>query len=110
LMLSLVSFNVSAKSSSTITTKLNQRYNASQLISHTIPLDIVFVGYNEEIMDMSTLDSIIVKYYEMPYVERIFSYQFDVNYIFANQSYGQALTLFALENSVIGMNTTSKLS
>ena len=110
LMLSLVSFNVSAKSSSTITTKLNQRYNASQLISHTIPLDIVFVGYNEEIMDMSTLDSIIVKYYEMPYVERIFSYQFDVNYIFANQSYGQALTLFALENSVIGMNTTSKLN
>ena len=87
-----------------------QSFQASKTLSHKIPLDIVFVGYNEQAIDMTTLDSIITKYYTMPYTEWTFEYQFNVNYVFANQTYLQALTMFILQNSVVGTNTTSKLN
>ena len=108
-MLSLVA-NVNSKSSSISANKSIQPYQGPHVISHTVPLDVVFVGYNQEAIDMAALESVITNYYGLPYVEWMFSYQYDVNYIFANQTYQQALTLFTLENSVIGMNTTSKLN
>jgi len=108
-MLSLVA-NVNSKSSSISANKSIQPYQGPHVISHSVPLDVVFVGYNQEAIDMAALESVITNYYGLPYVEWMFSYQYDVNYVFANQTYQQALTLFTLENSVIGMNTTSKLN
>jgi hypothetical protein len=104
LLLLSLTFNASAKTFS------SQRYRASQIISHSIPLDVVFLGYDQGVIDISALDSVITQDYTVPYVEWLFNYHFDVNYVFANQTYLQTLTFFILQNSVAGMNTTSKLN
>jgi len=103
LLLSLM-FNAYIKPS------LSQSYQATQTISHDIPLDVVFVGYDQEAIDMAAMDSVITKDYTVPYVEWSLNYYFDVNYVFANQTYLQTLTSFILQNSVEGINTTSKLN
>ncbi|HVP40649.1 MAG TPA: hypothetical protein VMS95_01680 [Candidatus Krumholzibacteriaceae bacterium] len=85
-------------------------FQGFQVLSHMVPLDVVFVGYNQQAIDLVVLDSVVIKCYTMPYAEWAFKYQFDVNYVFADEAYLQALTTFVLQNSVIGVNTTSKLN
>lgn len=109
LLLSLTA-NINAKFFTTSAYKLNQNPKASQLVSHNIPLDIVFVGYSENAVDMAALDATLVKDYSMPWVEWSFNYHFDMNYVFANQTYLQTLTSFVLGHSVVGANLTSKLN
>jgi hypothetical protein len=113
LLLLSSTFAISAKSPSAPSYQPNQGYQASHVILHTIPVDMVFVGYNQEAISMATLDSIILKHYSappMPYVGWTLEYEFSPNCVFANQTYQQALALFVLQNSVVGMNTTSRLN
>jgi parallel beta-helix repeat protein len=78
--------------------------------SHVIRLNIVFVGFAQEVVNTSLIDSNIQKSYSFDYPNYTISYSFNVSYCFANFSYYLALRAFVLANSVNGSDITSRLN
>jgi hypothetical protein len=72
----------------------------NQSLSHVIPFNVVFIGYDDEAVDTVTIDSEINSHYEFDYSDAVVSYEFDLNYVFASSSYGQSLRSFILQNAV----------
>jgi len=80
-------------------------------LSHNITLNVVFVGFHQEVVNTSIIDLNIKKTHVMEYEENwTITYNFQTNYIFADDSYYQTLKTFVLQASVNGTNTTSKLN
>jgi parallel beta-helix repeat protein len=75
--------------------------------SRVFPLNVVFVGFEEETVDTATIDANLQQQYQFRYEHYDFSYGFDVGYHFADSSYYDALTEFVLVNSTA--DTTSAL-
>ena len=71
----------------------------NQSLSHTIDLNVVFVGYDNEVVDTEAIDAEICKHYELYYSDAALSYEFDVDYHFTDLPYYQALRSFMLQNA-----------
>lgn len=79
-------------------------------VSHKIRLHLVFVGYDEDVVDVAALNGSIGQYYEMPYWDACLKYTFKTDYVFADESYLASLRGFVLQNSVNGIGTTSAIN
>ncbi len=83
---------------------LTQEYD----VYRVFPLNIVFVGFDEEVVDTAMIDANIGTDYRFRYGEYDIGYGFDVSYHFADSSYYDALEQFVLANSEA--DTTSALN
>ncbi|UCG36739.1 MAG: hypothetical protein JSV64_00185 [Candidatus Bathyarchaeota archaeon] len=80
-------------------------------ISHVHPLRVVFVGFQESVVNISLIDSNVQKTYLQDLGDgRTVNHSFNTSYDFANSSYYEALKAFILINSVNGTATTSALN
>lgn len=79
-------------------------------VSHVFPLNVVFLGFNEEVIDTSLIALNIQENHQFNYGNYTMNYNFNVSYYFANSSYYTALKTFILANSVNGTDTTSALN
>ncbi|MFP3899129.1 MAG: CFI-box-CTERM domain-containing protein [Dehalococcoidia bacterium] len=75
-------------------------------VSRTLPLNVVFVGFEEEAVNTDTIDTNIKKSCRFRYGYHDLVYDFDVTYHSADPSYYDALMAFVLENSATG-NTSA---
>ncbi|MBE0431692.1 MAG: right-handed parallel beta-helix repeat-containing protein [Dehalococcoidia bacterium] len=76
-------------------------------VSRKFPVNIVFIGFEEDTIDTGTIDANLEKDYMFRYEHYNVGYGFDVGYHFADSSYRDAVEAFVLENSAPG--TTSAL-
>jgi len=76
--------------------------------SRIFPLNIVFVGFDEGVVDTETIDENIRRDRQFVYGDYAIGYSFDLSYHFADSSYYDALEGFALANSEA--DTTSALN
>lgn len=67
--------------------------------SRVFPLNVVFVGFEEQTVDTATIAANLQQQYQFRYEHYDFNYGFDLTYHFADSSYYDALKTFALENS-----------
>jgi hypothetical protein len=72
----------------------------NQSLSRIVNVNVVFIGYDEEVVDTEAVDLEIEKYYELYYSDAVLSYAFDLQYLFADHSYSQLLKSFILQNSI----------
>jgi len=79
-------------------------------VSHVFPLNVVFVGFEEEVVDTALIDLNIQKNNQFNYGSYTINYNFNVSYHFADSSYCMMLKTLILANSVNGTATTSKLN
>jgi len=79
-------------------------------IVHTVPINVVFVGFKEEVVDANFIDLNIQKSHQFSHGDYTMHYNFNVSYRFANSSYYTTLRTFILANSVNGTDTTSALN
>jgi outer membrane protein assembly factor BamB len=80
----------------------------NQSLYRNVTVDIVFVGYDQEAVNVSTIDSMLQKDFELNYSDAIISYRFNTEYFFADGLYYLSLRSFVLQNSV--NDTTSGLN
>lgn len=79
-------------------------------VCRTLPLNIVFVGFEEEVMDTGMIDANVKRDYQFQYGEYDIAYGFDVSYHVADASYFDALRAFVLAASGNETDTTSALN
>jgi hypothetical protein len=79
-------------------------------VYRTLPLNIVFVGFEEEVVDTGIIDANVVKDYQRTYGGYDIGYGFDVSYHLADPSYFDALRTFVLTASGNETATTSALN
>ena len=79
-------------------------------VSHGFDLHIVFVGYDEDVVDTDLVDSNIGHYYELPYWDAFLQNTFTIDYTFANQAYLNSLRSFIIQHSVTGAEITSAIN
>lgn len=89
---------------------LGSQQNLSNDISHVFPLNVVFVGFQDEVVDTILVDSNIEKDFHFIYENFTVDYSFNVSYRFASSQYYTELKTFVLANSVNGTSTTSALN
>ena len=77
-------------------------------VDRVFPLNIVFVGFDEEAVDTDTIDENIRRDRQFNYGDYSINYSFDLNYHFADSSYYDALAAFVVASSV--PDTTSALN
>jgi len=92
--------NRDAKTSAQGEMRISPPHFQNQSLSRNLAVDVVFVGYNQEVVNISAVDSAIQKQYELDYSDVPMSYLFDFDYFFADQSYYLSLRSFILQNSV----------
>ncbi|HUV98006.1 MAG TPA: hypothetical protein VMW14_00705 [Candidatus Paceibacterota bacterium] len=85
-----------------------QRLNSS--ITHVFPLNVVFVGFKQEVVDTATIDLTIGKDHSFDYGAYTVHYNFNLSYYFADSSYYSAVKTLLLANSVNGTDLTSRLN
>jgi hypothetical protein len=85
-------------------------FHSQSSVSHTFALNIVFVGFEEESIDVSLIDSNFQKDFSYDYSNDTVNYSFNVSYHFTNSSYREELKTFIMSNSVNGTGTTSALN
>ena len=79
-------------------------------ITHIFPLNVVFVGFKQDVVDTALIDLTIDKDYSFTYGAYTVHYDFNVSYWFADSSFYEALKTFLLANSVNGTGLTSRLN
>lgn len=79
-------------------------------ITHTFNLHVVFVGYDENMIDTALIDANIGHYYELPYWDAFMKCTFSINYTFASRSYFESLRTFIIQHSVSGTGITSAMN
>lgn len=79
-------------------------------VAHTFSLNVVFVGFQEEVVDTAVIESNVKRSYPYNYDNYTIEHNFDVSYYFSNTSYYTALQTLILENSVNGIDTASKVN
>ena len=89
---------------------LSSEILAAKSVVHTFSLNVVFVGFQEEVVDTSFIDVNVEKNYPYDYENYTIEHNFDVNYYFSNNSYYLALQTFILDNSINASDATSKLN
>jgi outer membrane protein assembly factor BamB len=82
----------------------------NQSLSRNLTVDVVFVGYAQEAVNTSIIDSALQKDYELNYSDVMISYRLNMEYSFASELYSLSLRSFVLQNSVNGSDTTSGLN
>ncbi|MCW3981648.1 MAG: hypothetical protein NWE81_00805, partial [Candidatus Bathyarchaeota archaeon] len=85
-------------------------FQSSSSVSHVFPLNVVFVGFSEEVVDVNLINGNIQQDFSFDYSNATFNYSFTVSYHFASSSYHEELKAFILSNSVNGTGTTSALN
>ncbi|MCK5631686.1 hypothetical protein KAH85_03935, partial [Candidatus Bathyarchaeota archaeon] len=79
-------------------------------ITHRFQLRVIFVGFNESMVQIDLINSTIQRDYSFIHGDYTINYSFNISYNFADSSYHEALKTFILANSVNGTNTTSSLN
>lgn len=79
-------------------------------ITHLFQLRVIFVGFNESVVNTDLINSTIQHDYSFIHGDYTINYNFNISYHFADSSYPEALKTFILANSVNGTNTTSSLN
>jgi hypothetical protein len=77
---------------------------------HDFSLNIIFVGFREEVVDVGIMDSAIQKSYLYDYGNFSVDHIFNISYYFSDPLYYASLRAFVLDNSVNGTDTTSRLN
>lgn len=79
-------------------------------VVHNFSLNVVFVGFRDDVVDVSTIDSIIEKSFLYDYGNFTIDHVFNVSYYFSDPSYYASFRTCVLENSVNGTDATSRLN
>ena len=79
-------------------------------VTHVFQLNVVFFGFEQEVVDTAVIDLAVGKYHSFTYGAYTVHYDFNLSYYFANSSYYSAVKAFLLTNSVNGTGLTSKLN
>ncbi|UCD97039.1 MAG: hypothetical protein JSV35_03020, partial [Candidatus Bathyarchaeota archaeon] len=78
--------------------------------SESLPLNVVFVGFEESVVDTILVDQHLQKDCQFIYGSFTIEWNVTVSYHFANSTYYSRLRAFLLANSVNGTDTTSALN
>jgi len=95
---------------SAVPTNKSEALSVQGSTAHVLPLNVVFVGFAQDVVNTTLIDLNIQKRYSFAYGNYTIDYSFNTSYCFANSSYNLALRNYVLTNSVNGTNTTSKLN